>query len=67
MANAKLNGYVIPKGSIIIANLYSAHIDPKYWPDPDKFLPERFLTSEGKLTRKTGLVSFGDGNVDLQF
>lgn len=64
--DAILNDYVIPKGSIIIANLYSAHIDPKYWPEPEKFSPERFLSPEGKLIRKTGLVPFGDGEFKVK-
>ena len=56
-----LHGYNIPKNAIIIANLYSAHIDPNYWPDPELFNPERFLDSNGALVRKDGLVPFGDG------
>ena len=58
-----LHGYDIPKDAIIIANLYSAHIDPNYWPDPELFNPERFLDSNGALVRKDGLVPFGDGNL----
>ncbi|XP_060554557.1 cytochrome P450 2J4-like [Ruditapes philippinarum] len=59
--DATLLGYDIPKDAIIIANLYSAHIDTKYWPDPEKFMPERFLDSDGNVLRKDGLVPFGDG------
>lgn len=54
-------GNHIPKDSIVIANLYSAHSDPKYWPEPDKFYPERFLDGNGNVVRKEGLVPFGDG------
>ncbi|KAL3857426.1 hypothetical protein ACJMK2_012098 [Sinanodonta woodiana] len=59
--DTKLCGYDIPKDAIVIANLYSAHTDPKYWPEPEKFRPERFLDDNGKLTRKDGLIPFGDG------
>ncbi|XP_053376355.1 cytochrome P450 2J4-like [Mercenaria mercenaria] len=59
--DATLLGYQIPKDSVVIANLYSAHIDTKYWPEPEKFRPERFLDSNGKVLRKDGLVPFGDG------
>ena len=58
-----LRGYDIPKDAIIIANLYSAHIDPHYWPEPELFRPERFLDNNGVLIRKDGLVPFGDGNL----
>ncbi|KAL4223490.1 hypothetical protein ACF0H5_016961 [Mactra antiquata] len=59
--DAMLLGYKIPKDSIVIANLYSAHIDEKYWTEPEKFQPQRFLDDNGKLVRKDGLVPFGDG------
>ena len=36
------NGYFIPKGTIVMANWWSIHFDPKYYPEPDKFLPERW-------------------------
>ncbi|KAF2248184.1 cytochrome P450 [Trematosphaeria pertusa] len=37
------SGYFIPKGSIVMANWWSIHYDEKYYPQPDKFLPERWL------------------------
>lgn len=52
----------MPKDAIVIANLYSAHVDPKYWPDPLAFNPDRFLDENGLLLRKDGLIPFGDGN-----
>ncbi|XP_052799200.1 cytochrome P450 2J3-like [Mya arenaria] len=38
-----LGGYNIPAHSLIRANLYSANMDRKYWSDPHKFNPDRFL------------------------
>ena len=57
-----LCGYDIPKDSIVIANLYSAHIDKRYWSNPEEFQPQRFLSKDGQLIRRDGLVPFGDGN-----
>lgn len=59
--DATLQGYLIPKDSIVIANLYSAHIDEKYWDDPETFRPERFLDSDGKIQRKDAFVPFSTG------
>ncbi|CAG2239121.1 CYP2K [Mytilus edulis] len=59
--DATLQGYLIPKDSIVIANLYSAHIDEKYWDEPETFRPERFLDSDGKIQRKDAFVPFSTG------
>ncbi|KAH9917066.1 cytochrome P450 [Fomitopsis serialis] len=36
--------YYIPKGSMIMANLWAIFRDPEMYPEPDVFKPERFLT-----------------------
>jgi cytochrome P450 len=36
-------GYVIPKGSLIVNNVYTIHNDPKRYPNPKKFDPARYL------------------------
>lgn len=33
----------IPKGSTVIANLWSIHLNEKDFPEPHKFDPERFM------------------------
>ncbi|KAI9323898.1 cytochrome P450 [Dichotomocladium elegans] len=33
----------IPKGTAIRASIYHAHLNPEYWPEPNSFLPERWL------------------------
>ncbi|CAI9607240.1 unnamed protein product, partial [Staurois parvus] len=36
----QLNGYTIPKGTLIITDLSSTHYDEKYWKYPNEFNPE---------------------------
>uniref|UniRef100_M1AYX8 Cytochrome P450 n=1 Tax=Solanum tuberosum TaxID=4113 RepID=M1AYX8_SOLTU len=40
-----VDGFFVQKGSRIIVNVYAAQRDPNAWPEPDKFLPERFVES----------------------
>ncbi|XP_018026595.1 cytochrome P450 2L1 isoform X1 [Hyalella azteca] len=58
-----INGYFIPKDTIIVVSNYSVHHDPRYWEEPDKFYPERFLDEKGtKFTaHKQGFFAFGSG------
>ncbi|EJU04020.1 cytochrome P450, partial [Dacryopinax primogenitus] len=43
--------WVIPKGTILVSNIWQAAIsrDPLTYPNGDEFHPERFLTSEGGI------------------
>ncbi|KAI8484952.1 hypothetical protein Bbelb_373590 [Branchiostoma belcheri] len=36
----------------VMINLYSLHMDPAYWPHPDRFDPGRFLDAEGNVVNK---------------
>ncbi|XP_034967472.2 cytochrome P450 2U1 [Zootoca vivipara] len=56
-----LQGYTIPKGSVIIPNLWSVHRDPNIWENPDDFHPARFLDENGQLIKKETFIPFGIG------
>lgn len=51
----------VPEGMSIIIPVYALHHDPQYYPNPDKFDPDRF-TEEAKASRpRTTFIPFGDG------
>ncbi|EMD36534.1 hypothetical protein CERSUDRAFT_66107 [Gelatoporia subvermispora B] len=56
-------GYLIPKGSIVMANTWAILHDPEEYPDPERFFPDRFI-KDGKLNpavRDPSTASFGYG------
>ncbi|KAF9228921.1 cytochrome P450 [Gyrodon lividus] len=43
-------GFYIPKGAIIIGNIWAMSRDESRYPNAEQFIPERFLIAEGTLT-----------------
>lgn len=39
----EIHGHAVPKGSTVLVNLWAVHRDAAAWPEPDRFVPERFL------------------------
>ncbi|CAL1290557.1 unnamed protein product [Larinioides sclopetarius] len=59
-----IQGYRIPKRSIIVGNLWSINNDPKIFPNPAKFDPSRFLGQNGKKLKSDGPYPFSMGKRD---
>ncbi|KAE8155236.1 cytochrome P450 [Aspergillus avenaceus] len=53
------NGYLIPKGSLILPNIWEFTHDPNVYHEPDTFKPERFLGDTPEPDPHT--LSFGFG------
>lgn len=41
----EINGYEIPAKTKVIVNAWAINRDPKWWNEPEKFYPERFINS----------------------
>lgn len=52
---------VIPKGTTIQINTFSLHRDPDYFPEPEKFDPERFNDQNVKNIKPFTFLPFGEG------
>ena len=61
--DTQLAGYDVPKGSLIISNIWAVHHDPDVWTEPDQFKPERFLDADGKLRHKEEFLPFSTGQI----
>ena len=59
--NTRLGGYDIPKGTVVIPNIWGIHHDPAIWKDPEEFQPERFLDDQGCLKRWEEFIPFSLG------
>ncbi|KAG8183291.1 hypothetical protein JTE90_025991 [Oedothorax gibbosus] len=55
-----IRGYRIPKGTITLMNLWSAHNDPEVYHEPEKFDPSRYLERDGHK-RPELPITFGVG------
>jgi cytochrome P450 len=56
-----LGGYTIPKGSIIEICPYVTHHDPRFFPEPDQFKPERFSDEAEISVPRYAYIPFGGG------
>ncbi|XP_034242066.1 probable cytochrome P450 4aa1 [Thrips palmi] len=55
----ELAGKTIPANSTLLVNVHGAHHDPKHWPDPWKYDPERF--APGKEHHPYAFLPFSAG------
>ncbi|KAL5714091.1 hypothetical protein ACHQM5_016099 [Ranunculus cassubicifolius] len=53
-----IGGYNIPRGTVLLTNVWAIHRDPKVWEEPEKFIPERF---EGERVTGIKFIPFGIG------
>jgi hypothetical protein len=61
LTDTEVNGYFIPAGTVVLPNLYSVHMDPKTWSDPNEFRPERFLDANNSLILRDQIMPFSIG------
>ncbi len=56
-----VDGYLIPKDTNCFIPVYQIHRDEKYWPEPLKFIPERFNKENSKDRHRFVYFPFGGG------
>ncbi|KAF7365163.1 Cytochrome p450 [Mycena venus] len=55
------NGYFIPKGATVIGNIWAMTRDESFYPEPERFNPDRFFTADGRLDNDDTVLTFGFG------
>lgn len=56
-----IGGYKVPKGANAIIITYSLHRDPRFFPDPEEFRPERFLPENTVGRHPYAFIPFSAG------
>lgn len=59
--DTEIGGYPVPAGSEVVVWLYMTHRDPRFFPEPTRFRPERFEPDEEAALPKCAYLPFGAG------
>jgi cytochrome P450 len=57
----EIGGYPIHKGEVVIVSIYAIHRRADFFPDPEKFDPERFTLENEKQLPRYAYMPFGAG------
>ncbi|KAF5284940.1 hypothetical protein FQA39_LY16895 [Lamprigera yunnana] len=58
--DTSINGYRIPKGTLVFLNNYDLSMSEKLWDEPESFKPERFIVNN-HLIKPEHFLPFGGG------
>lgn len=61
LVDVDLGGYHIPAGTLIMMSQWVMHRDARYYPEPERFRPERWLDSKNENIPKFAFFPFGGG------
>lgn len=66
---ATVKGYRFEKGDVIGIDVLSLHNSDEFWPEPEKFRPERFMEKEVKIENDDSMtfLPFGAGEFSMSF
>jgi cytochrome P450 len=60
--DVEIGGYTIPSGTVVIFSQYLLHNDPRFFPEPERFDPDRWLPERQHGRPKFAYFPFGGGN-----
>jgi cytochrome P450 len=57
----EIDGHRVRRGTTILVPVYLVHHDPRLWPEPDRFDPERFMGERAHEHPRGAYMPFGAG------
>jgi cytochrome P450 len=60
-AEVELGGYRIPRGTLVFISPYATHHDPRFFPEPERFDPDRFSPNRQQSIAQFAYIPFGGG------
>jgi cytochrome P450 len=60
----RLFNFVVRRGSVVLMSPYVTHRNPRLWPEPERFDPDRFLPEEIARRPRYAYLPFGNGAGD---
>jgi cytochrome P450 len=61
ISECTIGGYAIPAGSLVLINVYGLHRDGRFFPEPERFDPERWTPEAKEARHSYSYVPFGGG------
>ncbi|XP_076356073.1 cytochrome P450 307a1-like [Tachypleus tridentatus] len=59
--DTNIQGFHIPGNTMVMFNTFDLNMDARYWEEPRRFKPERFLTKEDRVMKPDYFFPFGTG------
>lgn len=59
--DAELGGYLIPAGSDVLYSFHAVHHNPRIYPDPERFDPDRWLPERARKLPRGAFMPFATG------
>jgi cytochrome P450 len=61
LSDCVIGGYSVPKGANVLVSQYVTHHDPRFFPDPERFDPDRWTPEMKGALPKIAYFPFGGG------
>ncbi len=61
LSDYEVGGYVVPAGTVVLISQYVMHRDPRFYPDPERFDPDRWTPEAVASRPKYAYFPFGGG------